>query len=189
MRYISAIIAAIVVCTIASLLGIGSAQAQPITPAATYKTYLAYLAGPASAQTAAEREMAEQVLSLVNSERASAGCGPLSFNQKLTDAAQAHSEDMARNNFFSHTGSDGSSSSQRVTRAGYSWSYTGENVAAGYATADAVMQGWMNSDGHRANILRCSFTEIGIGYIYEADDTFPGPYGYSYYWTQVFARP
>lgn len=181
--------AAILIWAIASLLSAGPTRAQSGTPSATYKTHLAYLAGPSAPQTAAEREVAEQLLALVNVERASAGCQPLSLNQKLTDAAQNHSEDMALNNFFSHTGSNGSSASQRVTQAGYSWITTGENVAAGYPTPADVMQGWMASAGHRSNMLNCSYTEIGIGYIYEAGDTFPGPYGYSYYWTQDFARP
>ena len=63
----------------------------------------------------------------------------------------------------------------------------GENIAAGYASPEAVMSGWMNSSGHRANILNCNFTEIGVGYAYAAND--PGTIQYRHYWTQVLAKP
>ncbi|MFI8503318.1 CAP domain-containing protein [Streptomyces sp. NPDC085524] len=104
-----------------------------------------------------------QVLALVNQERAAAGCPALTLNSKLTQAAQAHSADMAAHSNMSHTGSDGSDPGARITRAGYAWSSYGENVAYGYSTPEKVMEGWMNSPGHRANILNCSFKEIGIG--------------------------
>ncbi|MBT2456297.1 CAP domain-containing protein [Streptomyces sp. ISL-86] len=113
-------------------------------------------APPASGAAAA-------VLSLVNQERAAAGCPALTLNAKLTKAAQDHSADMAAHGTMSHTGSDGSDAGQRITRAGYTWSSYGENVAYGYSTAEKVMEGWMNSPGHRQNILNCSFKEIGIG--------------------------
>ena len=71
---------------------------------------------------------------------------------------------MAENNYFSHTGLDGSSAGTRITRAGYTWRSYGENIAYGYSTAERVMEGWMNSSGHRANILKNNFTDIGVGY-------------------------
>lgn len=117
-----------------------------------------------------------RVVRLVNSERGKNGCAPLTVNAKLTQAAQAHSEDMATHRTMSHTGSDGSSPGERITAAGYSWSAYGENVAYGYNTPESVMTGWMNSPGHRANILNCAFKEIGVGYAQ------PGNY-----WTQDFA--
>ncbi|MEU6214937.1 CAP domain-containing protein [Streptomyces sp. NPDC047023] len=117
----------------------------------------------------------EEVLSLVNQERAKAGCSAVSINAKLTTAAQKHSEDQAAHRNMSHTGSDGSDVGQRITRAGYQWSTYGENVAYGYSSPAQVMSGWMNSSGHRANILNCNFKEIGIGLAQ------PGNY-----WTQVF---
>lgn len=116
-----------------------------------------------------------QVLALVNQERAAAGCQAVSLNAKLTKAAQDHSADMAAHSNMSHTGSDGSDPGARITRAGYTWSTYGENVAYGYSTPEKVMEGWMNSQGHRENILNCSFKEIGIGLAQ------PG-----YYWTQDF---
>ncbi|MEU5322309.1 CAP domain-containing protein [Streptomyces sp. NPDC021056] len=117
----------------------------------------------------------ERVLVLVNAERAKAGCAPLTENAKLTEAAQDHSQDMADHQNMSHTGSDGSSMTDRLARVGYKFRSAGENVAYGYNTPESVMDGWMNSSGHRANILNCGFKEIGIGLAQ------PG-----YYWTQDF---
>ncbi|MGW2645332.1 CAP domain-containing protein [Streptomyces sp. NPDC001393] len=116
-----------------------------------------------------------RVVQLVNAERAKVGCHPLTVNAELTKAAQAHSADMAAHQNMSHTGSDGSSPGDRITAAGYAWSAYGENVAYGYATPEQVMNGWMNSPGHRANILNCSYQEIGVGLAQ------PGSY-----WTQDF---
>ncbi|MEU6315337.1 CAP domain-containing protein [Streptomyces sp. NPDC047014] len=118
---------------------------------------------------------AAEVLALVNQERAAAGCPAVTLNAKLTQAAQDHSADMASHSNMSHTGSDGSDPGQRITRAGYTWSTYGENVAYGYGSPKAVMDGWMNSPGHRQNILNCSFKEIGIGLAQPNN-----------YWTQAF---
>ncbi|MFG2873423.1 CAP domain-containing protein [Streptomyces sp. NPDC048337] len=128
-----------------------------------------------AASSPAPTGAAAEVLALVNQERAAAGCPALTVNAKLTKAAQDHSADMAAHNTMSHTGSDGSDPGARITRAGYTWSTYGENVAYGYGTAAKVMEGWMNSPGHRANILNCSFKEIGIGHAQPGD-----------YWTQDF---
>ncbi|MFD6247643.1 CAP domain-containing protein [Streptomyces roseolus] len=119
---------------------------------------------------------ADQVLSLVNAERAKAGCGPLTANATLARAAQAHSDDMAARDFFDHTNPDGAGPGDRVTAAGYPWSTYGENIAMGQRTPEQVMEAWMNSPGHRANILNCDFKELGVG-IHDGG----GPY-----WTQVF---
>ncbi|MEU5951650.1 sigma-70 family RNA polymerase sigma factor [Streptomyces sp. NPDC047525] len=105
-----------------------------------------------------------EVTRLANAERAKSGCGPLTLNSKLGNAAQGHSDDMAERDFFDHTNPDGKDPGDRVTAAGYQWSTYGENIAAGQRTPAAVMDSWMNSSGHRANILNCSFKEIGIGY-------------------------
>ncbi|MEV6250389.1 CAP domain-containing protein [Streptomyces sp. NPDC051742] len=120
--------------------------------------------------------VADQVISLVNAERAKAGCGPLAANATLAGAAQGHSDDMAARDFFDHTNPDGEGPGERVTEAGYPWSTYGENIAKGQSTPEQVMEAWMNSPGHRANILNCDFKEIGIGVHTEG-----GPY-----WTQVF---
>jgi uncharacterized protein YkwD len=127
---------------------------------------------------------ADRVIELVNQERANNGCPALAKNTALMNAAQGHSTDMALNDFVSHTGSDGSSPGTRATRAGYNWSAWGENIAAGYSSPESVVQGWMDSPGHRANILNCGYRDTGVGYYYLAND--PGNVTYHYYWTQMF---
>jgi uncharacterized protein YkwD len=129
------------------------------------------------AATGAGGTQQAQVVVMVNRQRAAGGCGPLSANARLTVAAQLHSADQAAHDTMSHTGSDGSSPWDRTRRAGYP-NAIAENVAAGYRDAEAVMQGWMNSPGHRANIMNCAARAIGVGYAKAADGT---PY-----WTQDF---
>jgi uncharacterized protein YkwD len=147
----------------------------PSTPKATASASKAPAAPSTPKPTATASGVTARIVQLVNAERAKAGCRPLTVNAELMKAAQAHSADMAAHQNMSHTGSDGSSPGDRITRAGYVWSAYGENVAYGYATADQVMTGWMNSPGHRANILNCSYQEIGVGLAQ------PGSY-----WTQDF---
>jgi len=118
-----------------------------------------------------------RVLALVNQERASAGCSPVTSNAELTQAADDYSDVMARSGVMSHTGPDGSTMTTRVEAAGYEWSTLGENIARGQADAASVMESWMNSPGHRANILNCSFKELGVG-VHFGDG---GPW-----WTQNF---
>ncbi|GAA3774035.1 hypothetical protein GCM10023083_08780 [Streptomyces phyllanthi] len=130
---------------------------------------------PSASAGGADSGPTDRVLVLVNAEREKAGCAPLTENAKLTKAAQDHSQDMADHKNMSHTGSDGSSMSDRLSRVGYKFRSAGENVAYGYNTPESVMDGWMNSPGHKANILNCGFKEIGIGLAQ------PG-----YYWTQDF---
>ncbi|GFE27230.1 CAP domain-containing protein [Streptomyces nigrescens] len=140
------------------------------------KTSPAPAASPSAAKATAKASGATaRVVELVNDERRKAGCSPLTVNAKLTKAAQDHSKDMADHRNMSHTGSDGSSPEDRITRAGYNWSSYGENVAYGYSTPESVMEGWMTSPGHKRNILDCSFKEIGVGHA-QPDD----------YWTQNF---
>ncbi|MGA5563492.1 CAP domain-containing protein [Streptomyces platensis] len=146
----------------------GSKPAAKTSPAPAASPSASKAATTASGATA-------QVVELVNSERRKAGCSPLTVNAKLTKAAQDHSKDMADHRNMSHTGSDGSSPEDRITRAGYNWSSYGENVAYGYSSPESVMKGWMSSPGHKRNILDCSFKEIGVGHA-QPDD----------YWTQDF---
>ncbi|MFF9909033.1 CAP domain-containing protein [Streptomyces sp. NPDC013457] len=122
---------------------------------------------------------AEEVVRLVNVERAAAGCKALTIDADLTEAAQEYTDDMAATGNFSHTGTDGSQPQDRIEAAGYTWSRSGENIAKGQADAAAVMDAWMHSPGHRANILNCDFTEIGVGV-----STDGGPW-----WTQDFGTP
>lgn len=102
------------------------------------------------------------VLRITNRRRARAGCRPLRYDRRLFLAAKRHSVDMAVHNYFSHNSRDGSSPWDRIRRAGYRQPGA-ENIAKGYPTPAAVMAGWMNSPGHRANILNCGLKAIGIG--------------------------
>ncbi|MFE0172182.1 sigma-70 family RNA polymerase sigma factor [Streptomyces sp. NPDC059002] len=120
---------------------------------------------------------AEQVVALVNTERSKAGCGPVRSNAELASAAQKHSADMAARDYFDHTSPDGTDPGDRITAAGYRWSTYGENIARGQQTPASVMDSWMNSPGHRANILNCDFKELGVG-IHNGSG---GPW-----WTQAF---
>ncbi|MEU1316450.1 CAP domain-containing protein [Streptomyces tibetensis] len=116
----------------------------------------------ASAALSGESAAAAQVLSLVNEERAKVGCSPVAANSALTDLAQSYSEDMAARGFFDHTDPDGRTPWDRAEKAGIS-NLGGENIARGQANAAAVMDAWMNSPGHRANILNCDFKTLGVG--------------------------
>ncbi|WCN82777.1 CAP domain-containing protein [Micromonospora sp. LH3U1] len=135
--------------------------------------------GGSSGSSGTVSAQAREVVNLVNAERAKAGCKALGIDDKLMTAAQRHSQDQADHQNMSHTGSDGSNSGVRLDRVGYAWRTYGENVAWNQKTPAAVMDAWMNSSGHRANILNCAFTEIGVGIA-----SSNGPY-----WTQVFAAP
>jgi len=126
----------------------------------------------------------QQVFDLTNSYRLQAGLAPLRLNAKLNTAAQAHSVDMALNDFFSHTGSDGSTVYNRMNGAGYDYKLAAENIVAGYATPKSAVQAWMNSPGHRTNILHPDLQEIGIGFYFLPNDS--GANNYRYYWTQDF---
>lgn len=119
----------------------------------------------------------QQVLAITNTERAKAGCKPLASNAKLTTAARKHSQDMATNDYFSHTSQDGTSFATRITNAGYKWSGAAENIAKGQRTPADVMKAWMNSSGHRANILNCGLKDLGVGLAYQ---------GKTPIWTQDF---
>ncbi|PZM94839.1 MAG: hypothetical protein DIU79_08820, partial [Actinobacteria bacterium] len=134
---------------------------------------------PSDTTTAPRGDLAAQVIALVNQERAAAGCPAVTAQPQLTEAARRHSEDQAARGTLSHTGSDGSTPWERAERLGYQGAI-GENVAAGYRTAEAVMAGWMDSPGHRANILNCQARAIGVGVAAAADGTL--------YWTQMFGR-
>jgi len=127
----------------------------------------------------------DELLNLVNQAR-SAGrtCGStyyppvdsLKWSSTVESASRIHSDDMYRNNFFSHTGSDGSSVGDRLERVSYNWSSYGENIAKGYTSEQSVIDAWLESPGHCANIMRSYFTEMGLSRV-------------GVYWTQDFASP
>ena len=117
-----------------------------------------------------------QVVNLVNQERAKAGLSPVTADTSIQAAAQVRAKEIEKS--FSHTRPDGSSFSTALTQQGVTYRGSGENIAWGQKTQEQVMNGWMNSDGHRANILNKNFTKIGVGYHQNASGT--------NYWTQLF---
>jgi uncharacterized protein YkwD len=123
-----------------------------------------------------------EVIDLVNVERAAQGLHPLNLDPNLATAARDHSEDMGLQDYFSHTSLDGRTAPERITAAGYFYNTYGENIAAGQPTPEDVIDAWMSSSGHRANILNSKFCDIGVGYAYLAGST------YRHYWTQDFGR-
>jgi uncharacterized protein YkwD len=129
------------------------------------------------AATGVGTALENEVVRLTNVERAKAGCGALKHDSRLRAAALGHSKDMSANNYFDHDSQDGRDFADRIRAAGFSFTAAGENIAMGYPTAAAVVNGWMNSPGHRQNILNCSYTHIGVGHAASGS-----------YWTQDFAR-
>lgn len=120
----------------------------------------------------------DDVTVLVNKERAKAGCRSVRTDERMRTAARRHSADMARNNYFSHTGLNGSTFVDRLAAAAYpAAKASGENIAYGYADAAAVMKGWMNSPGHKRNILDCRARTTGLGLAFRNRTA---------YWTQEF---
>lgn len=117
----------------------------------------------------------KQVVTLVNQERAKNGLKPLTLSSKLSNVARAKSQDMHDKGYFSHTSPTYGSPFDMMRSFGISYRAAGENIAMGYGTPAAVMNGWMNSSGHRANILSANFTQIGVGYVADG-----------HYWTQMF---
>ena len=135
----------------------------------------------------------QRVLDLVNQARATPRyCGstpfnavlPLRWNDTLAEASRLHAEDMARNNYFSHRGRDGSSPAQRVERAGYRYRATGENIAAGgQMNAENAVAGWIKSPGHCANLMNPVYTEMGVAYAVDSRSAM------GVYWIQAFGTP
>jgi len=149
---------------------------------------------PSATSTCGLADFEASVIARVNQLRAAgASCGsagsfgpaaPLTWDDRLAQAADAHSQDMATLNYFSHTSQDGRTLGDRITETGYEWSSVGENIAAGQATVNEVMDAWMDSDGHCANIMKPTFTEIGMACV-------PGTSSNTYnsYWTMNLGTP
>ena len=117
----------------------------------------------------------QQVVDLVNEIRVKNGLNKLTMNWELSRVARYKSQDMHDNKYFSHTSPVYGSPFTMIKNFGISYRTAGENIAMGYRTPQAVVDGWMNSSGHRANILNSSFTQIGVGYVKDGN-----------YWTQMF---
>lgn len=116
-----------------------------------------------------------EVIRLVNEQRAQNGLKPLTANWELSRVARYKSQDMADNRYFSHTSPTYGTPFQMIKAFGISFRSAGENIAYGQRTPQAVVNAWMNSSGHRANILSSSYTQIGVGYVANGN-----------YWTQMF---
>lgn len=128
--------------------------------------------------TSSQTSFENQVLSLVNGERAKKGLTALTMDEDLRSAARLKSTDMYQNKYFSHTSPTYGSPFEMLKTLGISYQAAAENIAQGYTTPEAVVNGWMNSSGHRANILNSAYTHIGIGYDSNGQ-----------YWTQLFIKP
>lgn len=128
-----------------------------------------------------EMTQAEAILQLVNKERQKAGVPDLTLSDKLTQIAYTKAKDMADKNYFSHESPTYGSPFDMLKQFGVSYSYAGENIAAGQKSAEEVMNSWMNSSGHKANILNKNYTQLGVGF-YRG-----GQYGTE--WVQLFIKP
>ena len=122
--------------------------------------------------------MEKQVASLTNSERKAKGLSVLTLDSQLSKLARLKAEDMAKKGYFSHTSPTYGSAFDMMNKYGVSYRTAGENIAKGQKTAESVMNGWMNSSGHRANILSSAYTNIGVGYAKDSRG--------NTYWVQIF---
>jgi len=131
-------------------------------------------AAPAYAQrpVGCPDEIESEIVDLLNAERARLGLAPVTIDVRLVEAARGHSEDMATYDFFSHSGSDGSDFSARITAAGYAWRAVGEIISAGYSTPADVVASWMGSTPHRATLLSAAYRHVGVGASYDVRTTF-----------------
>ena len=179
-------------CLLVACGGGGADDAATATPASTQEPE-ATAAASAAAAYCGIPAFASTALARINQARAAgASCGArgnfapagaVLWSDALAEAAAGHSLDMATLNYFSHTSADGRSMAQRVNATGYAWSTLGENIAAGQVGIDAVVDGWMRSDGHCANLMNPAFDTIGLACV-------PGVTGSAYrtYWTLNLAR-
>lgn len=133
-----------------------------------------------TAQESDFESWAKQVLIMTNNERSKNGLSPLQWDDSLAELAEAHCEDMIKRNFFAHNNPDGETPFDRMKKAGISYWTAGENIAAGQHSPEAAMESWMNSEGHRQNILNPDFKYLGVSVVKG------GSYGI--YWAQEFAR-
>lgn len=123
----------------------------------------------------------QQLLDLVNSARASEGKAPLEYDPHVAKVAQLKAQDLLTSNYFDHVSPTYGGPSEMLTQFGINWTASGENIAAGQLTVDEVHEGWMNSPGHRENIMGEMFTHIGFGFVEGGGD-------YGTYWVQMFTR-
>ena len=191
----AAAVTAVALGGLTAFTGLGDAAPQPVGAAApeTHEVAAVAVRSTVTPRTTRARPRATatprptttaaapatQILTRVNAERAKAGCKAVVLDPRLTAAAAGHAQDMATNNYFSHTSRDGRTFVDRIKAQGYPVPRS-ENIAAGQPTVTAVMDAWMASAGHRANILDCSAVAMG------AASANGGSYGI--YWVQDFGR-
>lgn len=147
----------------------------------TSKTSTAANTSTSTAAASSFSQYQKKVVELVNKERAAAGLSPLKEVAALDNVATLKSQDMVNKNYFSHTSPTYGSPFEMLKQFGISYTAAGENIAYGQSSPEEVMNGWMNSPGHRANILNANFTQIGVGIAKKANGQL--------YWTQTFTRP
>ncbi|MET3496551.1 CAP domain-containing protein [Variovorax boronicumulans] len=176
-------------------LGVPAASAPAPAPAPTADPAPAPAPSPslAALQSCGLPDFVQDTVTRVNQFRSEARtCGttqfpaaaPLAWNAQLDAAAARHSLDMVANNFFSHTGSDGSTVGSRATAAGYTWSGVGENIAAGQESVASAMNSWQNSEGHCRNLMGANYKNIALACVRGGTSN-----TYSHYWTMVLATP
>lgn len=146
--------------------------AKPATPAPAAQK------APAAATAPSTSNYEQKVAELVNIERQKNGLAPLTLDSAMSNVARIKSKDMADNNYFAHQSPTYGSAGNMLTQFGIKWSAWGENIAAGQRTPEEVVNAWMNSEGHRANILSPNFSRIGVGYVNSGRP----------HWTQMFAN-
>lgn len=157
------------------------APQQPETPEAPQKPQLPDTDSDGSGGDASLSGYEQQVADLVNKERQAAGLPALKVNTKLARVAERKAEDMRDNNYFSHTSPTYGSPFDMMRQFGIRYTSAGENIAKGQKSPQSVMKGWMNSQGHKDNILDSKYTEIGVGYVTDGSG--------NTYWVQMFIRP
>lgn len=154
-------------------------QPAPVKPAPTPTTQAPAQATTNNTNTAVS-SYEQKVVELVNVERQKAGLPALTLDTAISNVARTKSKDMATNNYFAHQSPTYGSAGDMLTKFGIKWSAWGENIASGQKTPESVVTAWMNSPGHRANIMSTNFSKIGVGYATNSNGT---PY-----WTQMFTN-
>ena len=167
----------------AAQIGVGYAY-RPDDPYRHYWTLVLAQPARSAADTVADgMRLAEDLLAEVNRVRRDHSLPGVRLSARLDEAAVRHTQYMATSGRFTHDGPSGENVADRVVAAGYGYRFVAENIAAGQATADEVVLAWMNSPGHRANLLNPAVVEIGVGYVFRTDAP------YHHYWTLVLADP
>jgi len=168
--------------------GAGNASAQPETAAVSPKGSVDVGGHPLSSPTTDPGTLTfeAELVKLVNDYRVSRGLSPLADSSEVSDAARAHSQHSVAHRFFAHTSPEGLSPGDRLSENGIAWTSVGENIAAGYATPQAVFEAWLASPSHRENIESDRWTHTGVGYAVDRSPSAEFPH--THLWTQDFLQ-